>query len=239
MPFLVSLLLILPGALAGTEQDPEVSDVPDYDDPTLDLLAAWFEPHPKGVLFTVKVAKAELIPANKYYAVSFDFQGNRAAAVVAFDAEGKVHTDLRRPGTFSDDGPTGLANALVEADYELGTPASFWAVIPYEALPGLGDGKVLVDIYGGTGTWSSRSGWDDKDGRMTSNTYIVDETLLPTVVRRNGLAFATAGILFGGVVAGAVAWQVHKRRAATPPPPPPARPTEPPASPGLGLDPRR
>lgn len=235
---LALLLAAAPVAQAGTESDPDVPGVPDHDDPSLDFLAAWFEPHPDGVKFTVKVASAPRTVRDQFYGVSFQFQGARITAMVALDGDGRTHSDLRAPGTFSRSGPQGLSGTLEDVHFKPGTPAYASAVIPYEALAGLAPGKVLVDLYGGTGTWSAAGGWNDVDGRLTSNAFVVKEA--PLAARLAGSAgLAIAGGVFGAAVAGGVALVVMRRRGERlePAHPEPGPPAEEPR--GLRTDPRR
>ena len=208
---LVIVALLAPLASAGTEQDPDVPGLPDHSDKTLDFLAAWFESAPDGVVFTVKVSSAEKIPVNKGYIVVFELQGARVVAGVILDDKGQRRSYLG-PTNWNSNGvgaPATFEGPLEDVAFRPGTPAYATARIPWDALPGLGPDKVLVDLYGGTVRYSS-GGWSDVDGRETPNTYIVEKTYLPLAVQRNPAWFVGGFVLLGVAVAGSIAWYRHR-----------------------------
>ena len=206
-PALLALILLSPAALAGTEEDPDVPGIPDHSDKSLDFLAAWFESAPDGVVFTVKVASAEKIPVNKGYVVAFDLQGVHVVAGVILDDKGKTHSYLG-PSNWNRQGvgaPATVEGPLQDVSFKPGTPAYASALIPWEALPGLGPDKVLVNLYGGSVIWTGR-GWDDADQRGTSNTYIVEKTYLPLALQRNPGWVVGGFVVLGLAGAAAVVW---------------------------------
>lgn len=209
---LVVLLLLAPVAAGGTESDPDVTGIPDYTDKTLDFLAAWFESAPDGVVFTIKIASAEKIPVNKAYIVGFELQGTYVLAGVVMDEQGKTHSYLGPTNWNSNrvGPPSSFGQPLEDVRFEPGTPAYATAKIPFDALPGLGPDKVLVDLYGGTVRYSAGS-WADADQRGTSNTYVVEKTVVPLVVQRNPALFIGGFALLGIAAAAGVVW--YRRRS--------------------------
>lgn len=211
-PVFVLLLILAPLASAGSESDPDVPGIPDHADKTLDFLAAWFESAPDGVVFTIKVASAEKIPVNKGYIVGFELHGAYVIAGVILDDEGRTHSYLG-PSNWNANRvgpPSSLAQPLEDVAFETGTPAYATAKIPWDALPGLGPGKVLVDLYGGTVRYTA-GGWSDVDQRSTSNTYVVEKTHVPLVVQRNPGWVVGGFALLGVAVAAALVWHRHRR----------------------------
>lgn len=209
---LMALLLFAPLALAGTEKDPDVPGIPDYSDKTLDFLAAWFESAPDGVVFTVKVTSAEKIPVNKGYIVAFDFQGAHLVAGVVLDDKGKTHSYLG-PSNWNANrvgAPSTMEQPLEDVSFTPGTPAYATAKIPFDALPGLGPDKVLIDLYGGTVRYTG-TGWTDVDQRSTSNTYLVEKAYLPLAVQRNPAWVVAGFVVLGIAVAGGIVW--YRRRS--------------------------
>lgn len=208
---LAALLVCAPSALAGTEEDPDVPDVRDHDNPTLDFLAGWLETAPGGVQMTIKVAKAELRPVDKFYAFAFDLKGVHTVAFIAYDGEGRVHSDIRSNRNLP--APEAFSEALEDVEFRPGAPAYFSAFIPWGATAGFSPGNVLVDLYAGTGTYDRRTGeWDDADGRETAETYVLERTVVPLLVQRNPMAFVAGSVVLVAAVGGGIAYWLHRRR---------------------------
>lgn len=235
----VLALALAPVASAGTEENPDVQGRANGEDPTLDFLSAWFESAPDGVVFTMKIVGFEEPAPNHWYAVVFTYNDTRQVALVAFDEDGGVFTDLRPPN-FDSQGvgsPSTLRNRLRDVDVRTGSPAYVSARIPFGILRDFGPGSVLEDLAAATGIWAPRGGWSDAQYRETTNIYVVKDTALPLFVQRNMVALAFgAGALIVAASAAIVAFVVlrRRRRAAPPPagapaPPPPA--AAPPAAP--------
>jgi hypothetical protein len=223
-PTLLALVLLAasPAARAGTEEDPDVPGVRDHSDPTLDFLGAWLENAPGGVVFTVKVATLPKAPLDRYYAVSFGLAGARTVAIVGFDDKGRPHSDLRAPD-FERQGVRGaeaFSEALRHVEVTPGSPGYVSAFVPFGATAGFAPGKVLVDLYGGTGTYNRQArDWSDVDGRSTTNAFVLEETYVPLVVQRNPAAFVAASVVLLAAAGGAVAWWIHRRASRRAPPP--------------------
>lgn len=212
-------LLTVPAAAAGSPSDPEVRDGTDNGtDPDLDLRAAWLEPAPNGVLFTIEVAGSDAPRPGAYYGISFAHAGKRLVGVVAFDGAGASHSDVRPPN-FEEQGvsrPSALRGLLRDIDFDGGSRARISAVIPYSAVPGLGPGTILIDLIACTGTWEEGRGWNDEDCEGTSRTYRVEATSIPVFVRRNMTLLLVAtliGVTALGAGAGLLVWRWRRGRA--------------------------
>lgn len=238
-------LLLTPPATAGGEQDPDVPGIAgDYDDPTLDFQGAWLENERGGIRFTIKFGGAEGPPVDHYYGIVFTIHGQRKVAVVAFDDEGNLHSDVRAPNFVRQAirGPEDLSDNLDDVTFTPGTPAFVSATIPFRVLPELEPGKVVIDLAGATGYYQrARHNWVDSDGRETSNAFVIQNVVLPKVVQQNvGWIASGAFVALSLGVVGSV-WVIQKRRTRPPPPAPQAPVVAPPR---LGeakfrLDPRQ
>lgn len=213
----LATLLLAPPATAGGEQDPDVPGVAgDYDDPTLDFQGAWLESQRDGVRFTVKFGGARGPPVDHYYAVIFTLRGERQVAVVGFDDEGNLHSDLRPPNFVRQAirGPEQFSDNLEDVTFQPGTPAYVSATIPFSQLDSLEPGKVVIDLAGATGYYQrTRGNWVDSDGSSTDNAFVIESVLLPVVVQRNvgwfaGAAFAALSLSAVGVMV-----MIKKKRA--------------------------
>jgi hypothetical protein len=228
----VGVLLLAPVAAAGTEANPDISDVPNANirDGALDFLSAWFEPHPTGLGITVKVREGTTLASGDGWAVGFDMGGVRHVMLLGVDDQGRLRScacvmgGLRTPASaFPDD--------LQDVTFHAGKPATFTALVPYKAVPGLQPGAVLENVGAGSEQYSASRGWLDYDTSSAIDGYAVQRAFLPPAVSA-ALPFVVGGLALVAVGAGATVL-VLRRRAQPPPPaaaPPSATltPTEPP-----------
>jgi hypothetical protein len=229
---LIALALVAPLARAGDEANPEVSDSVDarITDGSLDFLSAWFEPHPTGLAFTIKVREAGDLKPDHGWGVGFDMGGQRHLPFLAIDSKGK----LRSCACLAGQGKIGPADAfpddLQDVTFHPGKPAYFSGLVPYSAVPGLGPGAVLENV-GAASLTRGTGGWSDFDGNSALDGYAVQRAFLPPAAA-HALPYVAGGLLLVAAGAGG-AWLVLRRRAAQAPPEDQAQPD---ASPPRALD---
>jgi hypothetical protein len=201
---LAAALVLPPLARAGDEANPEISDGADarIADGSLDFLAAWFEPHPTGVAFTIKVREATNLTPGHGWGIGFDMGGQRHLPLLAVDAKGKLRSCACLAGQGPKVGPAdAFPDDLQDVAFHAGKPAYFSALIPYSAVPGLAPGAVLQNVGAASLTRSAGGGWSDYDGSDALDGYAVQRALLPPAVA-HALPYVAGGVAL--VAAGAV-----------------------------------
>lgn len=207
--FLAIFAMLAPAAVAGTELAPDVDDSPDQNDPRLDLLSAWLENEPGGVRFTVKVATIEPNVTDIFYHIGFDMAGASRLAAVQVDGEGRLLSYLGPQGPGSNgEPPEGIANgALDRPSIRPGSPGYATAIIPFEP------GARLDNLSAGVSQYQrTRARWADVDFRDTEHAFVVERTVVPSVIGTRALPIAATLLVFGIGLAGG-AW-FGMRRAA-------------------------
>lgn len=213
-------LLLLPGALAGSEAAPEVVDARDQGKATIDLLAAWLENERDGVRVTFKLATVEETPATLTYALGFTINsGSRRVATIAFDAEGGTHTIVERVGYGPDyPGLDTYPDTVRDVEVRPGSPGTISGLVPWGASPGFQPGATMSVLYALTDDGRTGDGRDYVDLGDSNARFLLDQPPLP-VGTIAGWSLA-AMLAFAGVAAvGVTVWR--RRRPA-----PPAAPTE-------------
>lgn len=151
----VTLLVLLPSASAGSEQDPEVVDPADQEWTPTDLLAAWFDVEESGVRFSIKSTDGSAprqYPDHIYW-VSFKVAGRAVGATVGFGNDGvfRGHLGPLSGSAWERGGFERVANnGVVDLREDRGTPSIWSGVVPWGAVPGLEEGATLTDISAGT-----------------------------------------------------------------------------------------
>ena len=233
---LVAVLVLaplLPSAAAGSEAAPEVSDPRDHPDPSKDILALWFEDHPDGVKFTVKVASLPAAQPGLLFEVGWSLRDNVA---IGFDGTRALRSSVDTPSGWTFVGRGALDDALLEESFRPGSPAYLSGVIP-AARFGFEKGDVLTRVRAQSTYWDAQAEkWilgADTAGTLASSYRIggadgsffpilVPPWVIPTIV----LACTVGGMGAGFAVArwrstaqAPVATAVPVRTERAPPPP--------------------
>lgn len=201
------LALVVPLAQGGTEVAPDVDDLPDQEDPRLDLLAAWFRNEPGGVRFTVKLAMIEANSTDLFYAVGFDMAGASRLAAVETDASGALLTYLGPEGPGRNgEPPEAIANgALDRPDVRPGSPGYATAIIPFEP------GTTLQNLSAGVSQYQrTRARWADVDFRQTDRAFTAERTIVPSAIGTRVLLVAAILLVFVAGASGG-AWYATRR----------------------------
>ena len=230
--FAVALLLVVPSVSAGSESDPEIDDGRDQREAWKDILAVWFEDHPDGVKFTIKVAALQSPRPGLLYTLEWN---GRHDVAIGFDGTRALRSSIDTPNGWTPEGGGlgRLDDALKEERYTPGAPAYLSGVIPRERF-GFEDGSVLSRPVATTVFYDAQAGdWilgaDIATSRATfvvgaSGLFpiLVPEWVIPTIV-----LMCTAGGALGGFAMArvkktrpakvATSVPVHTTRAQPPP----------------------
>lgn len=137
---ILALLLSVPLAAAGTEDSPEVSSPRNKANPNGDILAAWVDGHPEGLLITFKIAGLDRGVAAVIYVLDLNIGGARYSPTIGFDQNGALRTDS---GANSRSWPN-VDDALLLMTVERSAPAYVSAVVPWRLYPGLESGAKIT-----------------------------------------------------------------------------------------------
>lgn len=212
---ILTLVLLTPGAIAGTESDPEVDDRRDHDTPSLDLLSAWLEDDPRGLKFTIKLAGLKGGEKDQLYFLLFRIDGTTKLAAIGTDQNGRTHAYIG-PNNLNGnniEGAETFKGSLSAMDVRAGTPGYVSAVIPWGAYEGFEQGAIITDIGAGTATYlRSRGSWSDEDFRSDDAAYALERALVPGGVA-DAMPWIVGGLTMAVVTAGAAFYYVRERRA--------------------------
>lgn len=203
---IVLAILLAPGASAGSERDPEIEDAADGGRRSTDLLAAWFQTDDDGVRFSLKTADGSA-PEDHVYWVSFRVEGRSVGAVVGFGNDGVLrgHLGALNGPAWGRGGFERIANnELRELREERGRPATWSAVVPWGAVPGLEEGARLSDLAAGTAFYdrASRQWQGAIDTATSDRVFVANASFFPILVPAWVLPAIVIGCTLGGMASG-------------------------------------
>lgn len=228
----ILVLLSLPLASAGTEASPEVRSPRDRPNANGDLLAAWVDGSPDGLLVAFKVAGIDRNAAAVVYVLRVEIAGRTYSPTVGFDQNGALRTDsganlMRWPD---------VDDALEVMAVERGSPAYLSVVVPWELYAGL-EPDAKVEVLGAytslccqNGRWVTQYdeakatggglglGGSEFTVRPFATNLPAERGLLPILVPRWMIPTIVLACLAGGLAAGfRIARAASKRTPAAAP----------------------
>ena len=246
---LLLALLAAPTALAGTEDQPEITDPRDQEWTPTDLLAAWFVAEKGGLRFHIQTmdgSMPERYPGHVYW-VSFTVAGRPVDAAVGFGHDGLMRGHLgtlpwdeRRPVSYE----KAANGGVVDLRSERGRPSTWSGVIPWGAVEGLEPGATLTDLRAGTSYFDlARGEWRvGLDVASTPRPFVAHppRPLLPILVPPWVIPSIVVGLTVLGAAGGlGVLRLLPARREPAAPAPPPAGPAPRPPGRRFQRDPLR
>lgn len=215
----LAMLLALPAAAAGSEEEPEVRGNEDKPNPAGDVVAAWLSGEEEGVRIHVQVASLPEGRGNLVCWISLGLGATTIAPTVGLDSGASVRTDNGEHGSMwgGPGAPARVDDSLLDPSAEPGTPGTLTAVVPWGLYPGLAEGARLRVNFAACSLHEQGLGWiaPYDEERARSGTVFVasaeaSKGFFPILVPGWVLPTIVVGCTLGGAALGYALSRRHR-----------------------------